>query len=188
MYDTVAVDLVPGTSAKREGAAAVLRANGSTLVKPGYIAVYKEGMDDASDDDNDRILPPMEVGDALKLLGDPPRAALHRAAAALLRSEPGQGAGRVRHRPSVDLREHHPDADQQEVRGAAEPPLHADRPRQDRQPLPDAQLRALRRLRLHRQDGRRSRRDRRRQGSSGCRCSIASGRTSSSRSTSSTRR
>ncbi len=68
VYDTVAVDLVPGTAAQREGAAAVLRANGSTLVKPGYIAVYKEGMDDASDDDNDRILPPLEVGDRLKLL------------------------------------------------------------------------------------------------------------------------
>ncbi len=68
VYDTVAVDLVPGGGAKREGAAAVLRANGSTLVKPGYIAVYKEGVDDSSDDDNDRILPPLAVGDALKLL------------------------------------------------------------------------------------------------------------------------
>jgi len=68
VYDTVAIDIVPGDSAKREGAVAVLRANGSTLVKPGYIAVYKEGLDDASDDDNDRILPPMEVGDALKLI------------------------------------------------------------------------------------------------------------------------
>ena len=72
VYDTVAVDLVPGEVAKREGAAAVLRANGSTLVKPGYIAVYKEGMDDASDDDSDRILPPMEIGDALKLLAIKP--------------------------------------------------------------------------------------------------------------------
>jgi len=68
VYDTVAVDLVPGTKAVREGAVAVLRANGSTLVKPGYIAVYKEGQDDSSDDDNDRILPALEVGDALKLL------------------------------------------------------------------------------------------------------------------------
>jgi DNA topoisomerase-1 len=68
VYDTVAVDLVPGTKASRDGATAVLRANGSTLVKPGYIAVYKEGQDDASDDDNDRILPAMEVGDALKLI------------------------------------------------------------------------------------------------------------------------
>jgi DNA topoisomerase I len=69
VYDTVAVDLVPGSGAQREGAAAVLRANGSTLVKPGYIAVYKEGVDDSSDDDNDRILPPLAVGDGLKLLG-----------------------------------------------------------------------------------------------------------------------
>lgn len=68
VYDTVAVDLVPGTGARREGAAAVLRANGSTLVKPGYIAVYKEGLDDASDDDNDRILPAMAVGDQLGLV------------------------------------------------------------------------------------------------------------------------
>ncbi|AMN45612.1 DNA topoisomerase I [Steroidobacter denitrificans] len=68
VYDTVAVDLLPGTSGRREDAAAVLRANGSTLVKPGYIAVYKEGLDDVSDDDDDRILPPMAVGDTLSLL------------------------------------------------------------------------------------------------------------------------
>ena len=68
VYDTVAIDIVPGDVAKRDGAVAVLRANGSTLVKPGYIAVYKEGMDDVSDDDNDRILPAMEVGDALQLI------------------------------------------------------------------------------------------------------------------------
>ncbi len=68
LYDTVAVDLVPGKQAQREGAVAALRANGSTLVKPGYIAVYKEGLDDASDDDNDRILPAMDVGDMLALL------------------------------------------------------------------------------------------------------------------------
>jgi len=68
VYDTVAVDLVPGTVAKREGSTAVLRANGSTLVKPGYIAVYKEGQDDAPEDDNDRLLPAMEVGDQVALV------------------------------------------------------------------------------------------------------------------------
>lgn len=68
VYDTVAIDLVPGKNAKRDGSVAALRANGSTLVKPGYIAVYKEGLDDASDDDNDRILPAMEVGEQLKLV------------------------------------------------------------------------------------------------------------------------
>ena len=72
------------------------------------------------------------------------------------------------------------DAGQQEIHGAAQSPLHADRSRQDRQPLPDAQFRSLRRLRLHRQDGRRPRRDRRRPAKPGCRCSTASGRNSSS--------
>ncbi|HEY8538319.1 MAG TPA: DNA topoisomerase I, partial [Steroidobacteraceae bacterium] len=68
VYDTIAVDLVPGEKAAREGAVAVLRANGSTLVKPGYIAVYKEGQDDAPEDENDRILPAMDVGDTLRLV------------------------------------------------------------------------------------------------------------------------
>ncbi len=72
VYDTVAVDLVPGSRAQRENAAAVLRANGSTLVKPGYIAVYKEGADDVSDDDNDRILPPLATDDVLDLLAIKP--------------------------------------------------------------------------------------------------------------------
>ena len=42
----------------------LLRANGSTLIKPGYIAVYQEGRDDAVDDDSDHVLPAMQVGDA----------------------------------------------------------------------------------------------------------------------------
>ena len=70
VYDTVAVDMVPGKPGETASAGvATLRANGSTLIKPGYIAVYKEGMDDASDDDNDRILPAMQIGDAVQLLG-----------------------------------------------------------------------------------------------------------------------
>ena len=38
----------------------LLRANGSTLVKPGYIAVYQEGSDDAVADESDHVLPPMQ--------------------------------------------------------------------------------------------------------------------------------
>jgi DNA topoisomerase-1 len=68
IFDTVAIDLVPGKSASPAGAAGVFRATGSTLVKAGYIAVYKEGVDDAVDEDGDRILPPIEVGDAVKLV------------------------------------------------------------------------------------------------------------------------
>jgi DNA topoisomerase-1 len=45
----------------------LLRANGSTLVKPGYISVYQEGTDDAKIDDTDHVLPPMREGDAVSL-------------------------------------------------------------------------------------------------------------------------
>jgi DNA topoisomerase I len=63
-FDTVAVDLLAGP----DGAARhVLRANGSTLIKPGYIAVYQEGDDDAKVDDSDHVLPPMNEGNFVKL-------------------------------------------------------------------------------------------------------------------------
>jgi DNA topoisomerase I len=67
VYDTVAVDLATGTDLAKRVAA--FRATGSILVKPGYIAVYIEGQDDSADDDGDRILPAMEVGDQITLLG-----------------------------------------------------------------------------------------------------------------------
>jgi DNA topoisomerase-1 len=64
VFDTVAVDMLAGD----DGAARhMLRANGSTLVKPGYIAVYQEGIDDAVQDDSDHVLPPMQTGDMVQL-------------------------------------------------------------------------------------------------------------------------
>jgi DNA topoisomerase I len=64
VFDTVAVDLLAGA----DGAARhLLRANGSTLVKPGYIAVYQEGSDDTKADDADHLLPPMHEGDLVEL-------------------------------------------------------------------------------------------------------------------------
>ena len=67
LYDTVAVDLIAG----QRGSGHMLRANGSTLVKPGFIAVYQEGRDDtaAGDDDNDHVLPAMQEGDLVRLIG-----------------------------------------------------------------------------------------------------------------------
>ncbi len=61
LFDTVAIDMNAGPH--------VLRANGSTLVKPGYMAVYQEGQDDAAEDDSDHVLPPMKEGDAVALVG-----------------------------------------------------------------------------------------------------------------------
>jgi DNA topoisomerase I len=73
VFDTVAVDMLAGQAgAVHTGANAkrtVLRANGSTLVTPGYISVYQEGLDDAVIDDSDHVLPPMQEGDRVALLG-----------------------------------------------------------------------------------------------------------------------
>ncbi|MGB1580184.1 MAG: type I DNA topoisomerase, partial [Nevskiales bacterium] len=63
VFDTVALTLTPpGNEAH------AFRATGSTLVVPGFIAVYQEGKDDAGDDDDDKRLPPVEEGEELTLL------------------------------------------------------------------------------------------------------------------------
>jgi DNA topoisomerase I len=64
LFDTVAVDLLAGADGEQRH---LLRANGSTLVKPGYIAVYQEDTDDVKADDSDHVLPPMEIGDRVRL-------------------------------------------------------------------------------------------------------------------------
>ena len=64
VFDTVAVDLLAGVDGPERH---VLRANGSTLVTPGYIAVYQEGTDDLKTDDDDHVLPPMHEGDTVTL-------------------------------------------------------------------------------------------------------------------------
>ena len=65
VFDTVAVDMLAGPDGPERH---VLRANGSTLVKPGYISVYQEGTDDTKADDTDHVLPPMNEGDTVTLL------------------------------------------------------------------------------------------------------------------------
>ena len=65
IFDTVTVEMRAGAEGPKR---TVLRANGSTLVKPGYISVYQEGLDDAVQDDSDHVLPPMKEGDKVKLL------------------------------------------------------------------------------------------------------------------------
>ena len=65
VFDTVAVDMLAGPEGTDRH---LLRANGSTLIKPGYISVYQEGTDDAKADDTDHVLPPMNEGDLVDLL------------------------------------------------------------------------------------------------------------------------
>jgi DNA topoisomerase I len=65
VFDTVAVDLAAGVGN-------TFRANGSTLLSPGFLAVYRESFDDATanadDDDENRLLPLLEKGDKVRLL------------------------------------------------------------------------------------------------------------------------
>jgi DNA topoisomerase-1 len=58
--DTVAVDLECGTDNS-------FRATGSTIVDPGFLAVYEEGIDDAKGAEEDRRLPALAVGDMVEL-------------------------------------------------------------------------------------------------------------------------
>ena len=65
IFDTVAVDMLAGPDGPERH---VLRANGSTLVKPGFIAVYQEGADDVKSDEDDHVLPPLQEGDLVDLV------------------------------------------------------------------------------------------------------------------------
>jgi DNA topoisomerase I len=65
VFDTVAVDMLAGAAGPGRH---VLRANGSTLVKSGFIAVYQEGADDVKSDEDDHVLPPLQEGDLVDLL------------------------------------------------------------------------------------------------------------------------
>ena len=70
VFNTVAVDISAGGKEK-----CILRANGRTVKFKGYLSVYqeeadeRESNDDDSKDDSSALLPPLEQGDALKLLG-----------------------------------------------------------------------------------------------------------------------
>lgn len=61
IFDTVTADLECG----KEN---LFRANGSTLIKPGFIAIYQEDTDDPKNE-AESALPPLAVGDLIKLLG-----------------------------------------------------------------------------------------------------------------------
>jgi DNA topoisomerase-1 len=60
--DTVAVDLVAGNDA-------IFRANGSTIVHPGFMVVYQEGKDDSKEgpDQDQKILPPLKEKEEVDL-------------------------------------------------------------------------------------------------------------------------
>ena len=76
--------------------------------------------------------------------------ALHPAAAALLRGQPGEEDGGARHRPALHLRLDPVGAAGPQLCPAGEAPLHPGGPRPAGDRVPGELLRALRRYRLHR--------------------------------------
>ena len=101
----------------------LFRASGSVMIFDGYHVLYTEGAGDGGGARRRGSLAhsaarPGRPGGGPR---DHPVAALHRAAAALLRGEPGEGARAARHRPAVHLQRHHLDARGPRVRqgGAA---------------------------------------------------------------------
>jgi DNA topoisomerase-1 len=58
--DTVSIDFGCGTGN-------TFRATGSTVVDPGYMAVYQEGEDDVKGEGSDTLLPPLKPGDTCLL-------------------------------------------------------------------------------------------------------------------------
>jgi DNA topoisomerase-1 len=57
--DQTSVDMI-------DGKGQTLRASGSVLAFDGFLKLYREDLDDAADDDDARILPPIAKGDSLK--------------------------------------------------------------------------------------------------------------------------
>ena len=71
VFDTVTLEFRPGAGGNAEATVApegdhLLRANGSVLVEPGFIAVYQEGQDDVAEE-GDRLLPEVAQGDVIDL-------------------------------------------------------------------------------------------------------------------------
>ena len=66
VLDTVAVDFVPsGNMAEPKN---IFRANGSHVVKPGFMTVYREGVDDKPPEQDEAFLPLMEKGETVALI------------------------------------------------------------------------------------------------------------------------
>jgi DNA topoisomerase-1 len=70
VFDTVAVDLVAGTKPAAGDARHVFRANGQTLLEPGFLAAYHEDHDEDETDvesEDEQSLPALEVGERVTL-------------------------------------------------------------------------------------------------------------------------
>ena len=158
---------VAGTSTARERAE--FGATGKVINFYGFLKAYVEGTDDPDRRPRRPGAPPAAAGrerPARRAAARPGRA-LHQAAGPLHRGVAGQGAGRPGDRAAVHLRHHHrhhPGPRLRVQEGHRAGPLV---PRLRRRHAAGTALRPAGRLRVHRADGGRPRRDRPRRGRTG---------------------
>ncbi|MCC6628073.1 MAG: type I DNA topoisomerase [Chloroflexi bacterium] len=72
LLDVTTVDIAGRTPAALPPPAAPIaefRATGSVIVYPGFLQVYREGIDDGDDGLDEAVLPPLTAGDAVRSLG-----------------------------------------------------------------------------------------------------------------------
>ena len=92
VFDQTTIDVA---AKGKDGANYMFRATGSVPKFNGFLDVYKEGKDekDADDEEEKNKLPLVTAGRGAEVQGHRTGAALHRAAAALQRSDAGEGVG-----------------------------------------------------------------------------------------------
>ena len=151
-----------------DGRDAEFGASGTVITFRGFLAAYEEGRDDeAKNGDDERRLPPLQVGEQVEATVARARRPFDLSAGALHRGVARQGARGPRHRPPVDVRLDHGNDPRPRLRLQEGHRARPDVPRVLRHEAAREALRAPRRLRLHGAARERPRRDRRRQGEPG---------------------
>ena len=128
VFDQTTIDVA---AKGKDEATYMFRATGSVPKFNGFLEVYEEGKDQKDEDDEElkHQLPLVTEGEELKFKGNRARAAFHRTAAALQRSDAGEGAGSRRRGPAVHLRVHSFDHSRARVREEGGRQVHAHRAR-----------------------------------------------------------
>ena len=135
-------------------------ASGTVITFRGFLAAYEPGRDEPADDDEERSLPQLEVGQEVTAVSIAARRPRDHGAAALYRADAREGARGPRYRTPVDVRGDPLDDRRPRLRVQERDCARSDVPRVRGRKPPRAALPAARRFRLHRPDGGRSRPDR----------------------------
>ena len=143
---TVSIELGATTA---DGAEATFRASGTVITFPGFMLAYASGRDEPAEEDEERRLPALEVGQeltasALEPQGHETSPPARYTEASLVKALEERG-----HRAPVDVRVDHGDDPRPRLRLQEGHRARPDVPRVRRHAAPRAALRPARRLRLH---------------------------------------